>query len=102
MTRHLRPPALAQPRDEHQRAHPQADVLGYTYRWVRPLDDVVADQGSEWFAGLSPLHQQLLGYGPDHASFWGITQSGWIDDDIPLRAELKKRGLLDPTIPYLR
>lgn len=76
--------------------------IGYTYRWIRPLDENVADQDSEWFAGLTPLQQQLLGYGPDNASFWGIKQSGWIDDEIPLRAELKERGLLDRSIPFLR
>ena len=53
------------------------------------------------FKGLTPLQQQLLGYGPDHASFWGIKQ-GWIDDEIPLRAELKERGLLDRDVPFLR
>jgi hypothetical protein len=76
--------------------------IGYTYRWIRPLDEAVADQSSDWFTGLTPLQQQLLGYGPDHASFWGIKQSGWIDDEIPLRAELKERGLLDRAIPFLR
>ena len=76
--------------------------IGYTYRWIRPLDEAVADQSSDWFKGLTPLQQQLLGYGPDHASFWGIKQSGWIDDEIPLRAELKERGLLDREVPFLR
>ena len=73
-----------------------------TLRGIVRLDEAVADQGSDWFKGLTPLQQQLLGYGPDHASFWGIKQSGWIDDEIPLRAELKERGLLDRAIPYLR
>jgi hypothetical protein len=76
--------------------------IGYTYRWIRPLDEVVADQSTDWFQGLTPLQQQLLGYGPDHASFWGITQGGRIDDDIPLRAELMARGLLDRKVPFLR
>ena len=76
--------------------------IGYTYRWIRPLDEAVADQSSDWFKGLTPLQQQLLGYGPDHASFWGIKQTGWIDDEIPLRAELKERGLLDRDVPFLR
>ena len=76
--------------------------IGYTYRWIRPLDEAVADQSSDWFRGLTPLQQQLLGHEPDHASFWGITQSGWIDDEIPLRAELKERGLLDRGVPFLR
>ena len=29
-------------------------------------------------------------------------QDGWIDDEIPLRKELKERGLIDRAIPYLR
>lgn len=76
--------------------------IGYTYRWIRPLDEAVADQSSEWFKGLSPLHQQALGYGPDHASFWGIKQSGWIDDEIPLRAEAQVAWPARPQHPFLR
>lgn len=76
--------------------------IGYTYRWIRPLDEVTYDYDSQWWADLSPIRKQLLGAGPDNANFWGIKQDGWIDDNIPLRNELKWRGLLDRNVPYLR
>ncbi|MGA8114680.1 MAG: phytanoyl-CoA dioxygenase family protein [Actinocatenispora sp.] len=76
--------------------------IGYTYRWIRPLDEVQPDRDSEWFASLSPLQQQLLGAGDTNASHWGIKPDGWIDKDIPLRKELASRDLLDRSTSYLR
>ena len=35
-------------------------------------------------------------------NMWGVGEGGWIDDTIPLRAELKERGLLDRNVPWLR
>lgn len=76
--------------------------IGYTYRWIRPLDETTYNPQEEWFQRLSPVRQQLLGAGPDNANFWGVRQDGWIDQEIPLRAALASRGLLNPKIPYLR
>lgn len=76
--------------------------IGYTHRWIRPLDEIDYASRGEWFDGLSPLRRQLLGGGPDHANYWGVDQGGWIDKSIPLRAELAVRGLLDGSRPYLR
>ncbi|HLY33947.1 MAG TPA: phytanoyl-CoA dioxygenase family protein [Jatrophihabitantaceae bacterium] len=76
--------------------------VGYTHRWIRPLDEADYRADSEWFASLSPLRRQLLGGGPDHANHWGVDGGGWIDKTIPLRAELAARGLLDGSRPYLR
>jgi ectoine hydroxylase-related dioxygenase (phytanoyl-CoA dioxygenase family) len=76
--------------------------VGYTYRWIRPLDEVSYDQTGEFWEELSPVQRQLLGGGDDNANFWGIEQNGWIDDTIPLRSELMSRGLLDRNVPYLR
>jgi hypothetical protein len=76
--------------------------IGYTHRWVRPLDEVDYRDDAGWFASLSPLRQQLLGGGEHHASFWGVDTGGWVDEGIPLRAELARRGLLDGSLPYLR
>lgn len=63
--------------------------LSYTYRWIGVRDQTV---DAVYRATLSPLRRQLLG--PHEEGFFGIT-SGAPEDDIPLRAELKKRGLLD-------
>jgi hypothetical protein len=73
--------------------------LGYTYRWIRMRDDAIKSAAWE---RMSPLRRQLLGHGEENASFFGITAANpaW-DDDIPLRAELKKRGLLDQSRHYL-
>jgi hypothetical protein len=76
--------------------------VGYTYRWIRPLDDMPIDIESEWWANRTPVQRQLLGAGTHTANYWGIDWDGYIDDEIPLRAELKERGLLDRGIPWLR
>jgi hypothetical protein len=76
--------------------------IGYTYRWIRPLDEVDYRRDPAWFAGLSPLHRQLLGDARDNAGRWGVRQDGWVDPDIPLRAELSARHRLDGSRPYLR
>ena len=76
--------------------------IGYTHRWIRPLDETDYRRDAAWFADLSPLRRQLLGDGGDHANFWGVRQDGWVNADIPLRAELSRRGLLDGRAPYLR
>lgn len=76
--------------------------VGYTYRWIRPLDDMPYDEDGEWFQGLTPVQRQLAGASPSTANRWGINWNGYIDDEIPVRKELKTRGLLDRSIPYLR
>jgi hypothetical protein len=76
--------------------------IGYTYRWIRPLDDMPIDTSSQWWANRTPLERQLLGEGTHTANYWGVNWDGYIDDEIPLRKELKSRGLLDRTIPWLR
>jgi ectoine hydroxylase-related dioxygenase (phytanoyl-CoA dioxygenase family) len=76
--------------------------IGYTYRWIRPLDEVAYDQAGRFWRDLSPVQRQLLGGGGDNANFWGIRPDGWIDDAIPLRDELKWSGMLDRAVPYLR
>jgi hypothetical protein len=77
--------------------------VGYTYRWIRPLDAVRADLDSDRWSGLTPIRRQLLGEGTSSTSFWGptLTRDGW-EFDSPLRAELLVRGLLDHSRQYLR
>ena len=76
--------------------------VGYTYRWIRPLDGITLDRTGSWWASRSPVQRQLLGDACHSANYWGVTWQGAIDDEIPLRAELKRRNLLDRGIPWLR
>ncbi len=76
--------------------------IGFTHRWIRPLDEFVIDTESTWWENLSPLTRQLLGEGDSKADFWGIHEVGGINDQIPLRHELLKRNLINPEIPWLR
>lgn len=70
--------------------------VGYTYRWLRAHDEALP-----YATELSPLHRQLLGLDADQGGFFGITGAPAPEDNIPLRAELKKRGLLDGGRHYL-
>lgn len=76
--------------------------VGYTYRWIRPLDEPDLDRAGAWWAARSPVQRQLLGEGSHTANYWGIDWDGYVDDSIPLRAALKQRGLLDRSVPWLR
>jgi ectoine hydroxylase-related dioxygenase (phytanoyl-CoA dioxygenase family) len=76
--------------------------IGYTYRWIRPLDDMPIDRDSTWWANRSDVQKQLLGDTPHTANNWGVGWDGYIDEKIPLRHELSTRGLLDRSIPWLR
>lgn len=76
-------------------------AIGYTHRWIRPLDEIDYPADTDWFATQSALRRQLLGGGRDHANYWGVGQDGRLDTAIPLRAELAARGLLDGSRPYL-
>ncbi len=50
-----------------------------------------------WFAALTPIRRQLLGEGSSAWSHWGLA-----DEELPLRAWLAERGLLDPSRPSNR
>jgi hypothetical protein len=76
--------------------------IGYTYRWIRPLDDMPVDKTSQWWANRTPVQKQLLGEATHTANYWGINWDGFIDEEIPLRKELRSRGLLDRSVPWLR
>ena len=92
----------------HTRSQNTSDVtrkmlfVGYTYRWIRTLDDPSIDENSDWYRSLTPVQRQLMGESKSTVNHWGIDWNGAIDDTIPLRAELKRRGLLDSRTPYLR
>ncbi len=74
----------------------KAIFLAYTYRWIRPRDELGIDRRSARFRRLSPVRRQLLGAG-GLRSHWGLP-----DERVPLRVELDRRGLLDPAIPSHR
>lgn len=76
--------------------------VGYTYRWIRPLDDMPIDRNGAWWNNRTPVQRQLLGESPDTINYWGVKWNGYVDDDIPLRRELRERGLLDRSVPWLR
>lgn len=76
--------------------------VGYTYRWIRPLDQLPADPAGRWWRERTPLQRQLLGDGTHTANYWGIGWDGYLDEEIPLRRELQRRGLLDRSVPWLR
>jgi hypothetical protein len=76
--------------------------VGYTYRWIRNLDDMPIDKTSDWWANRSPVQRQLLGESTHTANHWGVNWDGFVDEDIPLRKELRERGLLDRSVPWLR
>ncbi|GIM98124.1 phytanoyl-CoA dioxygenase family protein [Paractinoplanes toevensis] len=76
--------------------------VGYTYRWIRPLDDMPVDKDGQWWANRTPVQKQLLGEATHTANHWGVNWDGYIDEKIPLRHELQTRGLLDRSIPWLR
>lgn len=74
----------------------KAIFLAYTYRWIRPRDDLGIDRRSARFAALSPVRRQLLGDG-EVRLHWGLP-----NEHVPLRIELDRRGLLNPAIPSHR
>jgi ectoine hydroxylase-related dioxygenase (phytanoyl-CoA dioxygenase family) len=76
--------------------------IGYTYRWIRPLDDMPIDRTGEWWRNRTPVQRQLLGEATHTANHWGVNWDGYIDEQIPLRNELQTRGLLDRSVPWLR
>jgi ectoine hydroxylase len=75
----------------------KALFLGYTYRWIRPRDDYPIDWDAEPYRGLSRVRRQLLGWGLDANSFWGLG-----GDTYPLREWMGERGLLDPARGAMR
>ena len=75
----------------------KAIFLAYTYRWIRPRDQLDIDRSDQRFARLSPVRRQLLDAPAGPHSHWGLETA-----DVPLRRELTSRGLLDPQVPCHR
>lgn len=70
----------------------------YTYRWISGRDEHHIKLDCRCSNDLSPVRRQLLGgemvCDDDR---WGFT-----GNEAPLRAWLRERGLLNPSLPYLR
>lgn len=56
----------------------KALFLAYSFRWIRPRDDLGLEPGS--LDGMSPVRRQLLGGGTSVLGHWLPT-----DEDVPLR-----------------
>jgi ectoine hydroxylase-related dioxygenase (phytanoyl-CoA dioxygenase family) len=57
----------------------KALFYGYTYRWIRPRDDL--GLGDAQIAALDPVRRQLVGAGTGAIGYWIPTK-----EDVPLRA----------------
>jgi ectoine hydroxylase len=65
--------------DNHSETTRIALFYAYTYRWIRPRDELGIDPGL--LDRLDPVRRQLLGAGTSAIGYWIPT-----DDDVPLRA----------------
>ncbi len=70
--------------------------LSYTYRWVRPREEVLSGQPL-LARRLSPLRRQLLGGAAGPTGHWQPA-----DEDVPLRDWMEARGLRRPGEPAHR
>jgi ectoine hydroxylase len=101
-------PVLASPGDAfvfdrrlwHSRSDNQSEYtrraifLAYTFRWVRPRDELGIDPRSKRFRGLSRVRRQLLGEPASRHHQWGLQPAA-----VPLQTELNRLGRLNPAVP---
>ena len=73
----------------------KALFVGFTYRWIRPRERPRLDRDE--LNRLAPLRRQLLGAATTPTGHWLPANA-----DLPLRAWLSERGLLDATRPAHR
>jgi ectoine hydroxylase-related dioxygenase (phytanoyl-CoA dioxygenase family) len=71
----------------------KAVFTGYTYRWIRPRHEHTPDL----HPGLDRVQRQLLGEAGSQLGYW-MPDEG----DVPLRAWMRERRLLDPANPSHR
>src|SRR5438093_12258166 len=90
---HLRSPLVALGSDNLSAVPRRAIFIGYTYPWVRPRDNYPIDWECEPYRDLSPVRKQVLGWGEDAMSFWGLG-----DDHFPVRDWLERQNS-NPTEP---
>jgi ectoine hydroxylase-related dioxygenase (phytanoyl-CoA dioxygenase family) len=75
----------------------KAIFCAYTYRWIRPRDELGIGPGDPRFDLASPIRRQLLGDGEGPRSHWALN-----GEPQPLRDELDRLRLLDPALPSHR
>ena len=68
--------------DNRSRVTRKALFYGYSYRWVRPRDELSLDEAA--FFGLDPVRRQLLGAGTSAIGYWIPTE-----EDVPLRPAMR-------------
>ena len=66
--------------------------LGYSYRWLRPRDDMTVEH---YLEGADPVRRQLLGESPNGG--FGYTSPA--DEDVPLKTWLSARLGADALVP---
>jgi hypothetical protein len=104
-------PVMASPGDAlifdrrlwHSRSDNLSDItrraifLAYTYRWIRPRDDLGVALHELSRNAVSPIRRQLLGEPASPHSHWGLGEHA-----TPLQSALQSRRLLNPAIPSHR
>lgn len=66
--------------------------LGYSYRWLRPRDDMTV---AHYLPGADPIRRQLLGESPNG----GFGYTSPTDEDVPLKTWLEERLGADALVP---
>ena len=76
--------------------------IGYTYRWTRPSTRPSPTSPPTGSRARPRCSSSSSATAPTTRPSGASSGNGWIDDEIPLRAELVERGLLDRDAPFLR
>lgn len=82
----------------HSAGYNRSDVtrkvlfLGYSYRWLRPRDDMTV---AHYLEGADPIRRQLLGMSPNG----GFGYTSPTDEDVPLKTWLSDRLGADALVP---
>lgn len=89
---------LWHPRSDNRSEYTRRVIfLAYTFRWVRPRDELGIDPCSERFRGLSRVRRQLLDEPAGRLHQWGLQPAA-----VPLHAELNLPGPLNSAVPSER
>ena len=70
----------------------QVFFLGYSYRWLRPRDDMTV---AHYLPGADPIRRQLFGESPNG----GFGYTSPTDEDVPLKTWLVERLGSDAVVP---
>lgn len=70
----------------------QFEDLGYSYRWLRPRDDMTV---AHYLESADPIRRQLLGMSPNG----GFGYTSPTDEDVPLKTWLSEHLGADALVP---